>query len=150
MKRLIIALTILLSFAAGGLSVQAIQSPLRLPIISAQAAAGTSLVKLVDHDCGFVTAVNVGGHFFVGYQTRPDGHVHIAEDIGDKLVEVADPALARALSPHFELPGPKQGSLSLVSDGGYIRAYFTGRAEDDPSGPFFVWRYRFPVPVPMG
>jgi hypothetical protein len=147
MRRLPFALAAIFLFLLGMRAQAVAPSALQLPVVGAQVAAGTSLVKLVDQDCGFVSAVNVGGRFFVGYQTRPDGHVHIAEDTGEKLVPVTDPTLVRALSPAFELPGPKQGSLSLVGDGTYIRAYYTGRDASDPSGPFFVWRLRFPEPA---
>lgn len=148
--RSLIALALIAAFLLGQLSHAAAPS-IRLPIVGAQIAQGAKLDKLVDRDCGFVSALSIDGRFFVGYQTRPDGHVHIAEDLGDRLVDVADPALAQTLrqlvAPSFDLPGPKQGSLSMVADGQYIRAYFTGRAADDPSGPFYVWRYRFPVPA---
>lgn len=114
--------------------------PLYLNPIGRQGTAPP--VLLVDHDCGFVSAVNAQGRFFVSYQTRPDGHVHVAEDVGDKLVDLADPFAQppSVAAPAFELPGPKQGSASMVADGAKIRLYYTGRAPGDEAGEFKVWK----------
>lgn len=108
------------------------------------------LVKLVDQDCGFVNAVAYGGRVFVDYQTRPDGKVHLTEQIGDVLLARPEPpfSLAPLIAPQTELPGPKQGSVSQIIVGNQLRTYFTGRAADDPSGPFFVWVLIEPIPPP--
>lgn len=105
---------------------------------------------LVPHDTGFVNAVRVQGRFYVGYQLRPQGQVVVAEDTPTGLVPLPEPSdlLTRALAitntidpdPRLSLPGPKQGSLSMVEDGSSIRMYYTGRAPEDPDGPFYVWR----------
>lgn len=113
----------------------------------ANGAIQTRLIKLVDQDCGFVNAVATSdGRVFVDYQTRPDGHVHLTEQIGDALRERAVLTDTVALAPQSTLPGPKQGSVSQVIVGGELRTYFTGRAEGDPSGPFLVWVLVEPIP----
>lgn len=120
-----------------------------LPIV-AQQANGDAPVLLVEHDTGFVSATTWHGRFFLVYQTRPDGHAHFVEHVGhNTLADVDDPlirvVLAQMLparappSPAFDLPGPKQGSASLVADETYIRIYYTGRAPGDLTGPFYVW-----------
>lgn len=116
----------------------------------ANGAIQTRLIKLVDHDCGFVNAVaTADGRVFVAYQTRPDGHVHLTEQIGDALRERTVLTDTVALAPLATLPGPKQGSVSQVIVGGELRTYFTGREEGDETGPFLVWVLIEPVPPVM-
>lgn len=107
-----------------------------LPLVAAQSDAP---VLLQDGDHGFVSAAQVSGRWYVGYQTRPDGRLHIAEDTGSALVDVPAP-LAETLAPSFDAPGPKQGSAALVADGTRLRIYYTGRAVGDATGPFKLWR----------
>lgn len=110
-------------------------------------AVATRLVKLVDHDAGSVNAVATPDcRYFVDYQTRPDGHVHLTEQVGDILRERDVLTDTLAMAPLGALPGPKQGAVSQVTCGGELRTYFTGRAPDDLSGPFFVWVLIEPVP----
>lgn len=114
----------------------------------ANGAVAIRLVKLVDHDAGFVNAVATSDcRYFVDYQTRPDGHVHLTEQIGDVLVPRQVLTDTLTLAPQAtELPGPKQGAVSQVTCGGELRTYFTGRAIGDLSGPFYVWVLIEPVP----
>ena len=107
-----------------------------LPIVAAQSSAP---VMLHDGDHGLISAAQVAGRWYVAYQTRPDGRLHIAEDTGSALVDVPAPA-QQALLPSFEPPGPKQGSSALVADGSSLRIYYTGRSVGDPTGPFKLWR----------
>lgn len=117
----------------------------------ANGAIQTRLVKLVDQDCGFVNAVATpDGRIFVDYQTRPDGKVHLTEQVGDQLRERAILTDTVAVAPSSVLPGPKQGSVSQVVVGGELRTYFTGREEGDPSGPFLVWVLIEPIPPLVG
>lgn len=107
-----------------------------------------SLIKLVDQDCGFVNAVSTtDGRVFVDYQTRPDGKVHMTEFINNQLVPRSSPFAIVAPAPAAELPGPKQGSVSQVVVGNALLTFYTGRADNDPSGPFFVWVLIEPIPV---
>lgn len=117
----------------------------------ANGAVQTRLIKLVDQDCGFVNAVATpDGRIFVDYQTRPDGKVHLTEQVGDQLRERAILTDTVALAPLSVLPGPKQGSVSQVVLPGELRTYFTGREEGDPSGPFYVWLLIEPIPPLVG
>lgn len=135
MKRTAIAILIALAFAGVGASAL---GRTYLPVVPAQTVNSAPFL-LQDGDHGFVSVAQVGGHWYVGYQTRPDGRLHIAEDVGAALVDVPSP-LARSLLPSFDAEGPKQGSASLASDGPYLRIYYTGRAPGDPTGPFKLWR----------
>jgi hypothetical protein len=101
--------------------------------------------KLVDHDCAFVAVLDVldtrhsdinttATRRFVAYATRPDFHITIHEETAGGLS-----------APLATLPGPKQGSVSLLAGIDKIEAYYTGRAEGDLSGPFVAWRIAIPV-----
>lgn len=123
-------------------------SRLFFPVI-AQGATQPTLTRLVDQDCGLVNATLApDGRIFVAYQTRPDGTVYLTEDVGDHLQKITVPITqAASLAPAgSDLPGPKQGSVSQIVKGGMLHVYFTGRASDDPTGPFYVWRLVMSVP----
>ena len=148
MKRFLAAS--LIAFLIGtALGIAAAVAPARLffPHV-ANGAVTTRLVKLIDHDAGFVNAVATPDcRYFVDYQTRPDGHVHLTEQVGDVLISRQVLTDTLALAPAAaELPGPKQGAVSQTACGGEIRTYFTGRAPDDLSGPFYVWVLIEPIP----
>lgn len=116
-------------------------------------SAGSTLVTLVEADCGFVAAVVVPGtpRVILGYIIRPNGNLlHIAEDMGDHLEELDDPLLAALLlgsaqGPAFTFPGPKQGTCALVIVGGQLLIYATSRVEE--TGPFMLRRLSMPVPA---
>lgn len=150
MKRYIYTLAALLVFMLS-YTAYAAPAPLRLPIVGASMQPSVSLTRLVDVDCGFVTATAApDGRIFVAYQTRPDGTVWLAEDKGDYLAKIAIPPIGMPpiIQPQGDdgLPGPKQGSASIVVVGSVMHVYYTGRAEGDLSGPFYVWRLTMPVP----
>lgn len=123
-----------------------------LPTIGNQAQPSVNLTKMVDQDCGFVEAWPTDdGRIFVAYQTRPSGTVYLAEDKGDYLAKIDIPPVGAPpiIQPGADdgLPGPKQGSVSLFERDGVLYIYYTGRAEGDLTGPFYLWRLTMPVPA---
>lgn len=147
--------TILFALLGIGLvSAQPVPAALSFPVVGNQAQPSASLDRMVDVDCGFVTATAApDGRIFVAYQTRPDGTVWLAEDKGPYFAKIAIPPVNAPpiIQPQGDddgLPGPKQGSASVVVIGGVMRVYFTGRAVGDLTGPFYVWRLTMPVPAP--
>jgi len=87
------------------------------------------------------------GRYLVAYQDRAHGsRAHVAQHVGDHLVEVAaPPVLLAAVSPQFSPDGAKQGALALVpgAPGGKSRLYYTQRKADDPTGPYGLWCLEF-------
>ena len=142
--------------AGAGVGVKTLAQPgeqrVYLPFV-AQLAVST-LVTLVEADCGFVSAVVVPGtsRVLLGYIVRPNGNLlHIAEDMGDHLEELDDPLLAALIlgsvpAPAFTFPGPKQGTCALVIVGGQLLLYATSRDDGDETGPFKLKRLSMPVP----
>ena len=150
MKRLTVIALVYASMLLGVFIAQAAPvNRLLFPTI-ANGAPQPRLIKLIDHDAGAVNAVATPDcRYFVDWQSRPDGTVYATEHIGDRLVPraVAVVSATAVLAPQAsDLPGPKQGSVSQVVCGGELRTYFTGRAEGEPSGPFFVWVLIEPIP----
>lgn len=148
--RLTFAFVAIFFFLLG--SASATTTALRLPIVGAQAQMSVSLTKMVDADCGFVAAsLSPNGRIFVAYQTRPDGTVYLAEDKGPHFAKIDIPPIGAPpiIQPQGDdgLPGPKQGSASIVVVNGVMHVYYTGRAEGDLTGPFYVWRLTMPVPA---
>lgn len=154
-KRLLAALVALLIMpglpiaigtAAYVLNQPAAATSVYAPVIRTPFKAMADPVKIVNHDLGFINGVNMGGTFYVAYQLRPEGQVIVATHTVTGLIPLDDVSLvlSQALSsqgetPNLALPGPKQGSVSLVQNGQLLRIYFTGREEGDPTGPFYGW-----------
>lgn len=106
------------------------------------------LIQLVNQDCGLVNAVaTVDGRIFVDYTVRPASVVVTTEYIGGALIPRAASHTIAGVEPEGTLPGPKQGSVSQVVIGPVLYTFFTGRATDDTTGPFFLWVLIEPVPA---
>jgi hypothetical protein len=158
MKRLLIVLlALLLSFAAGTLTPALFAAPAPvsyLPIV--QRAVESSICNpsapLLDQDTGWLSAIlDASGRYVLAYQDRAHGsRAHIAQHVGDHLIELAAPALVTAdqtsPAPAFSPDGPKQGSLALVpgAPGQKNRLYYTQRKPDDTTGPYGIWCLEFP------
>lgn len=127
-----------------------------LPIVLHTQQPTTTLTTLIDRDCGFVTAVNVPNtaRIIVGYIDRTRGNrLFIAEDMGDRLVELDDPTGALAalvrpdvLEPQFVYDGPKQGAAAMVTIGTTLHIYATARDPGDGDGPFKLKRLSMRIP----
>ena len=107
---------------------------------------------LLDQDTGLISAgLASDGRYIVAYQDRAHGsRAHVAQHVGDHLVEVADvPAgtVFGSAGPQFSPDGPKQGALALVMGavGQRNRLYYTQRTIDaDPNdGPYGLWCMEF-------
>jgi hypothetical protein len=129
-----------------------------LPIVrNGQAPpAQTTITTLVSDDCSFVSAINIPStdRVLISYIDRAHGNLlHVVEDLGDHVVEVAAPIVLEQLtidpSPAFTPPGPKQADSALVIAAGKLNLYFTGRIE--ANGPFVLQRLTMPIPpAPIG
>lgn len=133
-----------------------------LPSISTTAAeTGASLTVLVETDTVGVTAAVVPNtcRVIVSYVDRAHGNlVHVAEHIGNTLVELPPPLagsayLAAAPSrgppvPGFVPPGPKHAAGFPLFVCGRFRLYFDAREEGDGSGPFKLMVLDMPIPPP--
>jgi hypothetical protein len=124
-----------------------------LPIVRQQGAY--SIVPLIESDTTFISAVNVPGttRVLLSYIDRGHGNrLVVVEDVGDHVENIPLPPIALAglaLAPAFSPPGPKQADGFLLIVGGELRLYYSSRAEDDPSGPFWLWRLTMAVPPPV-
>lgn len=129
-----------------------------LPVVANGAPAAVTLTTLVDHDTGFVSAVQLpDGRVILGYQDRVDhGRVHIVWDLGDHVAEVKDvtgqlgaflalTAQPESAAPDFTFPGPKAGPLDLIVVGVYLDIYAPARNVGDAAGPFPLKRLRIPL-----
>jgi hypothetical protein len=149
MKSLLVVLMIGIMIATAQPTVQRTY----LPLI--QQPATSRLVTLMDSDVGFVTATLLPDtdRVFVAYTDRRNGNrLHVAEHIGDRLIELDDPALAPMVlpdvsKPAFTFPGPKQGAAALVVVGTELRVYATSRDVGDLQGPFKLKVLVMPVPL---
>lgn len=123
------------------------------PIIRNGAAppAQATVTTLVAVDCSFVSAINIPStdRVIISYIDRAHGNLlHVVEDLGDHVVEVALPPLGLSVeaapAPQFTPPGPKQADSALVIAAGKLNLYFTGRLE--ANGPFVLQRLTTPIP----
>lgn len=142
---------LLLSFGAGVLTPALFAAPVpdvRLPIIvrAVEASVCNPSAPILDQDTGTLSAMlTPEGRYIVAYQDRAHGSLaHIAQHVGDHLVELDAPPLAVAeppnVEPSFSPDGPKQGSLALVPGApGQSRLYYTQRAIGDTTGPYALW-----------
>lgn len=124
-----------------------------LPVIavSKNADASAEIVTLVAHDTTFVSAANVPGtcRVILTYIDRANGNrLHVAEDVGDRLVEIELPqgmALA-GVETEDEFPGLKHASGFPLVVCGRLRIYANARLED--GGPFVLQRLDMLIPAP--
>ena len=125
-----------------------------LPVVQSAPVATRcdASAPLLDQDTGLISAGQTSdGRYIVAYQDRAHGsRAHVAQHVGDHLVEVADVPASTVFGdpgPQFSPPGPKQGALALVMGlpGQRNRLYYTQRKEDDtPSeGAYGVWCLEF-------
>ena len=147
MKRLSVPL-LLLAFLLGSASA-ATTARLLLPIVANGAPQATicdGKAPLLDQDTGNLSAMrDADGRYIVAYQDRAHGSLaHVAQHVGDHLIEVAAPPAA--IVPAFSPDGVKQGSLALVpssAPGTKSRLYYTQRKEGDTTGPYGIWCVEF-------
>lgn len=111
-------------------------------------AQAPSLVILVGHDTTFVSATGVPGtcRVILTYIDRANGNrLHVAEDAGDRLVEIAMPAGVTLAGTDGEFPGLKHASGFPIVVCGRLRVYANTRIED--GGPFVLQRLDMPIPA---
>lgn len=109
------------------------------------------LVTLIGHDTTFVSATGVPGtcRVILTYIDRANGNLlHVAEDVGDRLVEIELPAgvALAGEAPEDEFPGLKHASGFPIVVCGRLRVYANVRTED--GGPFVLQRLDMPIPAP--
>lgn len=131
--------------------VSAATNNVHMPIVNgvplAVATVCDSSKPLLDQDTGALDAVlSQDGKFIIAYQDRAHGSlVHVVQHVGSGFQELPDPVMLDAvsaidISPQFSPPGPKQGSVALVSmAGGKNRLYYTQRKIGDSTGPYGIW-----------
>lgn len=150
-------LTALLLVALGfnlGIGLAAIaraqDTPTYLPLVAhGLDAQAPQLVTLIGHDTTFVNATNVPGtcRVILTYIDRANGNrLHVAEDAGDHLVEIAMPAgmALTGAEPDDEFPGLKHASGFPLIVCGRLRVYANARIVD--GGPFVLQRLDMPIP----
>lgn len=148
MRRFDTATVLLLLFLLLGLVRVSAGSPGRafLPLAYSAPPASTcdGSAPILDQDTGSLSVVYADGHWYVAYQDRAHGgRGHLAEHIGDHLVEVATPV--GVATPAFSPPDSvKVGSVALaVSPAGERRWYYTSRKPGDTTGPYGTWCTRW-------
>lgn len=128
-----------------------------MPIIKTQSEFSQVVLKGGDH--GLVASAIVDGHLVVAYQVRPQGIIHVTEDIGTSLQELplATAALANlrfdapptgppTTDPGFVFPSsPKQGSITMQQVGDALYLWATARVDGDVTGPFTIQRVIIPI-----
>ena len=144
--RLIALIAALLSFGAGA-AIGASVVTIHLPI--ARSAPPETVcdpaAPLLDQDTGSLSAgLDTDGNFIVAYQDRAHGGIgHVAQHVGDHLVELPAPPPTIA-APQFSPPeSVKVGSVALVLNVMPRRLYFTQRKPGDTTGPYGIWCLEF-------
>lgn len=130
-------------------------------IVNGQAPQQATITTLVETDSTFVSAAThpPSGRRFVSYIARGNGNrLHITEDCGNRLEELALPASISAalgvegLAPSFTFEGDKQADSAMVITGNTIRVLVSSRdatTEGNSDGPFKLKRLDIPVPAAL-
>lgn len=120
-----------------------------LPLV-AHGAGAAQIVTLIDHDTTFVAAALVPDtcRVILTYIDRANGNrLHVAEDVGDRLVEVPMPQGAMLAGAEDEFPGLKHASGFPIMTCGRLRVYANTRIVE--SGPFVLQRLEMAIPAPV-
>lgn len=144
---LVLCAALLLAFGVGLLQAQDAR-PTYLPLVAhGLDAQPPQLVTLVGHDTTFVNAALVPDtcRVILAYIDRANGNrLHVAEDAGDRLVEVPMPVGVTLAGAEDEFPGLKHASGFPLVVCGRLRIYANARVED--GGPFVLQRLDIPIP----